>query len=121
MKYALYFVGSCFLVWAAVIAWAVNVFVGTIADAKFIIDKAPVVIEKTQDTIESVKQAAVQISDQTEKLKATLPSLERIKEATPSPEIMRTYAPTMGEIGAHVLKGFAGKIAAEPEVEASKP
>ncbi|MCZ7861457.1 hypothetical protein O9X98_08605 [Agrobacterium salinitolerans] len=75
MKAALYFVGCCFLIWAAVIYWVVSMMLGAVDDMKLIISKAPVVIEKAETVVTDIKQATAEFGAQVDRAKAALPEL----------------------------------------------
>jgi hypothetical protein len=75
VKAALYFVGCCFLIWAAVIYWVVSLMLGAVDDMKVIISKAPVVIEKAEKVVTDIKAATVEFGVQVDRAKAALPEI----------------------------------------------
>lgn len=75
MKAALYFLGVCFLVWAAVIYWVVSLMLGAVDDMKLIISKAPVVIEKAEVVVTDIKAATAEFGAQVDRAKAALPEV----------------------------------------------
>jgi hypothetical protein len=96
MKAALYFLGVCFLVWAAVIYWVVSLMLGAVDDMKLIIAKAPVVIEKAEGVVTDIKEATVQFGAQVDRAKASLPRIA-------VPDTVKKY----GAAGIGAVKSFA--------------
>ncbi|MBY3433019.1 hypothetical protein HFN89_02345 [Rhizobium laguerreae] len=98
MKAALYFLGLCFLVWAAVIYWVVSLMLGAVDDMKLIIAKAPVVIEKAQAVVTDIKTATAEFGAQIDRAKASLPEI-----VVPNASIVKKY----GAAGIDAVKSLA--------------
>ncbi|MBY3150838.1 hypothetical protein HFO56_00145 [Rhizobium laguerreae] len=98
MKAALYFLGLCFLVWAAVIYWVVGLMLGAVDDMKLIIAKAPVVIEKAEALITDIKTATTEFGAQIDRAKVSLPEI-----TVPNASIVKKY----GAAGIDAVKSLA--------------
>lgn len=95
MKAALYFLGVCFLVWAAVIYWVVSLMLGAVDDMKLIISKAPVVIERAEGVVTEIKTATAEFGAQVDRAKAALPQVA-------VPDTVKKY----GAAGIDAVKSF---------------
>lgn len=103
MNYALYFIGASVFALAGAITYATAVIPDTIKDARYVIEQAPVVLDKAQKTIDNGRIATVE-------LKAALPTIEALKAALPSNEQTEKLGTTAGKFGANAIKGFADRI-----------
>lgn len=103
MNYALYFVGASVFALAGAITYATAVIPDTVKDARYVIEQAPVVMDKAQKTIDNGRAATVE-------LKAALPTVESLKAALPSSDQTEKLGTTAGKFGANAIKGFADRI-----------
>jgi hypothetical protein len=103
MNYALYFVGASVFALAGAITYATAVIPDTVKDARYVIEQAPVLIDKAQATIDNGRKATVE-------LKAALPTVESLKAALPTGEQTEKLGTTAGKFGANAIKGFADRI-----------
>lgn len=102
MKYALYFLGGCFLAWAAAIVWTVSLFLGAVEDVKMVIQQAPAVIEKSEKVVEDVKTATKQFGEQIDRAKAAIPEV-----TVPDVDTMKKLGTGVGAAGVKAIKTFS--------------
>ena len=111
MKAALYFLGCCFLVWAAVIWCVVTLFLGAVDDVKLVVAKAPVVIEKAESVVVEIKTATAELRAQVDRALAAVPKVH-----VPGTEGVRK----IGSAGYGAIKSFitpSSSLEAGPSVK----
>lgn len=100
MKAALYFVGASFLIWAAVIWWAVTLILGAVGDINAVVAKAPLVLERAETVVADIKDATDGLASQLERARAALP-----EALLPQAETARKLA----ETGIDAVRAFSRK------------
>lgn len=110
MKYALYFFGGCMLALALVLWSIVSMALGAVSDAKELIAQAPIVIEKTHQVVEEVKQAGAELEA---KVTAARDAVANVKIM--DTDKARDVGNAFGEIGRSALKRVMGEnVVPEP-------
>lgn len=97
---ALYFFGVSFLVFGAGLFAVANAISGGLADAKYVISQAPVVLEQVKVIKTDVDATVAKAEEAVVRLKETLPS------------VIPAAGASIGEAGANAVTSFSDKVSA---------